>query len=151
MAPDEAALAPATAPTPTPVPVPAPAAIHAAATSKYSNRVLLRTVLERSDGGLGLVGERLVVGGWVKSSKEEAKEALAAEDKARAAEHKDVSCAELLQTRIPLFRSIMKVFGGGSHPIRRRIEAPPSPPLSLAFLQISDGSCVASLLVCEFF
>ncbi|KAF8014688.1 hypothetical protein BT93_H0485 [Corymbia citriodora subsp. variegata] len=159
MASDEAALATS----PTPVPAPAPAAVDVVAPSKYSSRVVLRTVLERSDGGLGLVGERLVVGGWVKSSKEERKEVPApvpgpappAQFKVGGAEHKDVSCVELFQTRIPLFKSIMKVFGGGSHPIRHRIEAgptkpepsPPPPPPSITFLQINDGSCVASLLV----
>ncbi|KAF2284572.1 hypothetical protein GH714_027213 [Hevea brasiliensis] len=38
--------------------------------SKYSNRVVLRTIIERSDGGVGLVGETIVIGGWVKSSRE---------------------------------------------------------------------------------
>lgn len=146
-------------------PVPAPAAVYAAAMSKYSSRVVLRTVLERSDGGLGLVGERLVVGGWVKSSKEEMKEAPAppppaVEDKAAVAKHKDVSCVELFENRIPLLRSIMKVFGGGSHTVRHRIEVgvakpqpspPPLPQPSVVFLQISDGSCVTSLQVCELF
>ncbi|KAL3725051.1 hypothetical protein ACJRO7_030115 [Eucalyptus globulus] len=163
--------APAEAPPRVPSPAPAAAAAAAAvvapaAPSKYSSRVVLRTVLERSDGGLGLVGEKLVVGGWVKSSREEKKEAPAApapappvQDKVFGAEHKDVSCVELFQTRIPIFRSIMKIFGGGGHPTRQRIEAagakpmpvpsplPPPPPPSVAFLQISDGSCVATLLV----
>ncbi|KVI03782.1 hypothetical protein Ccrd_017922 [Cynara cardunculus var. scolymus] len=38
--------------------------------SKYSKRVLLKTILDRADGGLGLVEQRVVVGGWVKSSRE---------------------------------------------------------------------------------
>ncbi|KAF2292532.1 hypothetical protein GH714_025257 [Hevea brasiliensis] len=37
---------------------------------KYSNRVVLKTILERSDGGVGLVGEKVVIGGWVRASKE---------------------------------------------------------------------------------
>lgn len=121
---------------------------------KYSQRVLLKTLLERGDGGVGFVGKRVVIGGWVKSSREEKVEPPAsppvAEDRASPAEQKDVSCVEILQTRIPLFRSIFKVLGGASYTVRPRLEGPavsPKPPPSIAHLQVSDGSCVPSLLV----
>ncbi|KAK6141879.1 hypothetical protein DH2020_024376 [Rehmannia glutinosa] len=42
--------------------------------SKYSKRVILETILGRPDGGVGLIGRRIVVGGWVKSSREFRKE-----------------------------------------------------------------------------
>lgn len=145
-------------------------------TWKYSNRVLLKTIIESGDGGLGLVNERVVIGGWVKSSKEVKKEpvavpppssdvhgasAAASGPKPKATEtetetekEKDVSCVEILQSRIPFFRTIIKVLGGTSGvannvPIREKLEAlvPKPPPPSTVFLQVSDGSCVSSLQV----
>lgn len=123
---------------------------------KYSNRVLLKTILDRSDGGLELVGERVLIGGWVKSSKEVMKQTPpppppADHAPAREPEPKsDVSCVEILQSRIPFLRTIVKVLGGSSsnNTLRERIDAvlKPAPP-STAFLKVSDGSCPASLQV----
>lgn len=117
--------------------------------SKYSKRVILKTVLE---GGTGLVGQTIVIGGWVKSSNEVRKEPLrppaVAGDTPAAA--KDVTCVEILQTRIPFFRSIMKVLGGNPNPGRGKLESIVQqlpPPPSVAVLQVSDGSCVPSLQV----
>ncbi|KAF7121451.1 hypothetical protein RHSIM_Rhsim13G0052000 [Rhododendron simsii] len=117
--------------------------------SKYSKRVILKTVLE---GGTGLVGQKIVIGGWVKSSNEVRKEPLqppaVAGDTPAAA--KDVTCVEILQTRIPFFRSIMKVLGGNPSPGRGKLESIVQqlpPPPSVAVLQVSDGSCVPSLQV----
>uniref|UniRef100_A0A5B7BRA9 asparagine--tRNA ligase n=1 Tax=Davidia involucrata TaxID=16924 RepID=A0A5B7BRA9_DAVIN len=122
--------------------------------SKYSKRVILKTVLGRSDDGLGLIGERVVIGGWVKSSKEVRKELQGPpppmDGRNVIAAPKDVSCAEILQSRLPFFRSIIKVFGGGGHyPIREKLDSgiPKPPPPSIAILQVSDGSCVANLQV----
>ncbi|KAF5726555.1 hypothetical protein HS088_TW22G00234 [Tripterygium wilfordii] len=131
------------------------------ASFKYSNRVVLKSILERNDGGLGLVGQRVVIGGWVKSSKEEKKESLpppppppvADDERSGPASPKDVSCVEILQTRIPFFGSIMKVLcGPANYPIREKLEdvrpaasRPPSP--SIVLLVVSDGSCVAGLRV----
>ncbi|KAA8550553.1 hypothetical protein F0562_002237 [Nyssa sinensis] len=119
--------------------------------SKYSKRVILKTVLGRSDGGLGLLGERVVIGGWVKSSKEVRKEPVPpTEVDAGSASPKDVSCVEVLQSRVPFLRSIMKVFGGGGHyPVREKLGPviPKPPPPSIAILQLSDGSSIASLQV----
>ncbi|KAJ8748154.1 hypothetical protein K2173_000562 [Erythroxylum novogranatense] len=118
---------------------------------KYSNRIVLKTLLERSDGGVALAGQRVVIGGWVKSFKEVKKDPVPTQGN----DQKNVTCAEILQSRIPLFRSIYKILcggGGGSsgnHPIGGKLEAvvatPPSP--STAFLCVSDGSCAATLLV----
>ncbi|RVW34389.1 hypothetical protein VitviT2T_010441 [Vitis vinifera] len=113
---------------------------------KYSNRVVLRTILGRGDGGLGLLGMRVVVGGWVRSAKEVKKEPDVGSSPSLP---RDVSCVEILQTRIPFLRSLINVLGGGhSYPPPREktdIVIPKLP--STVFLQISDGSCVASLKV----
>ncbi|XAR58774.1 Asparagine--tRNA ligase [Bertholletia excelsa] len=117
------------------------------AMSKYSKRVILKTILERSDRGSGLAGERVVIGGWVKSSKEVKN---AAESPAPAPAAKDAGGEEIIRTRIPLFRSIIRVFGRGSRPVREDAgqnvpKLPPSP--STAIMVVSDGSSVASLQV----
>ncbi|KAJ4825062.1 hypothetical protein Tsubulata_034671 [Turnera subulata] len=138
----------------------------AALVSKYSNRVALKSILERGDGGAGLVGERLVIGGWVKSSMEVVKKEHVPSPQPQPqpqqqsqGDHKsqDVSCVEIFQTRIPLFRSLIKILGGGSsggaggglYPARDKFEPmiPKQPPPSIAYLLVSDGSCVASLQV----
>lgn len=135
--------------------------------AKYSNRVLLKTILE-NDGGRGFVGERVVVGGWVKASREIKKEPLPSpqnqqqkqqkvkeEQDGSKRREKDVSCVEILQQKIPFFRTIVRVLagpGGGSHnpaSIREKLESiiPKPPVISTLFLQINDGSSVQSLQV----
>ncbi|XP_050204459.1 asparagine--tRNA ligase, cytoplasmic 2 [Mercurialis annua] len=127
----------------------------------YSKRVVLKTILERSDGGAGLAGRKLVIGGWVKSYKE-----VVRKDSPRAlppqpidgagtvsrAGHTDFSCMEILHTRVPMFRSITKIFfSGANYPVRAKLEnvAAPKPPSlpSAVNLLVSDGSCVSSLQV----
>ncbi|XP_012490912.1 asparagine--tRNA ligase, cytoplasmic 2 [Gossypium raimondii] len=129
--------------------------------SMYTNRVALKTILESGDGETGLIGTTVVVGGWVKSSKEVKKEPLpppqspppAAADAFPAASHgtKDVNCVEILQSRIPFFRTIIRVLGGSasSPAVRQKLESliPKPPPPSIFFLDINDGSCVSSLRV----
>ena len=131
--------------------------------SKFSSSVVvLKTVLESEDW----VGRRVLVGGWVKSSKEVIKkdlEALAPEPptstiatdvqtaSAEPMATRDVSCSEILQTKIPFIRSIIKIFGGNTYSARDRLDGTtastkPQAP-STIFLQIGDGSCVSSLLV----
>ncbi|KAK6940455.1 Aminoacyl-tRNA synthetase, class II (D/K/N) [Dillenia turbinata] len=126
---------------------------------KYSNRVILKTILCREDRGLGLIGERVVIGGWVKSSKEIRKEPTSSPPRATLplVGQKEVSCVEILQTKVPFFRSIIKAFSGGNQPPRDKLDSavskptplplPPPPPTSTIFLQVSDGSCTASLQV----
>ncbi|KAK6141888.1 hypothetical protein DH2020_024366 [Rehmannia glutinosa] len=115
--------------------------------SKYSKRVILETILGRPDGGVGLIGRRIVVGGWVKSSREFRKEPEVQAPEALGP--KDVSCVEVLQSRLPFFRSIIKVFGGDHHRMRDKLDTiiPKPPQPSISILQISDGSCVSSLRV----
>ncbi|KAF5746255.1 hypothetical protein HS088_TW06G00425 [Tripterygium wilfordii] len=128
---------------------------------KYSNRVVLKSILQRMDGGLGLVGQRVVIGGWVKASKEEKEEhpplppppPLADDERPGPASPKHESRVGIVQSRIPFFRSIMKVLGGPAKPpIREKLEAvrpatAKPAPSSIVLLVISDGSCVAGLQV----
>eukprot|EP00249_Psilotum_nudum_P016825 c26000_g1_i1 orf=578-2509(+) len=62
--------------------------------AKFSKRVLISTILGRPDGGLGLVGERVVVGGWVKTGREQGKGSFA------FLEVNDGSCTKNLQVLV---------------------------------------------------
>lgn len=117
---------------------------------KYSSRVILKTILERQDGGLGLVGQRVVIGGWVKSSKEFKKEPAAVAAPADDSGPNDVTCVEVLKSRIPLIRSLIKALGGTAYSARDKLEVvvPKPPRPSISILQVSDGSCAATLQVC---
>ncbi|KAG5586489.1 hypothetical protein H5410_046923 [Solanum commersonii] len=116
--------------------------------SKYTKRVMLKTLLGRSDGGVGLIGQRVVIGGWVKSSREIRKQPVTPHSvPAQVVSTKDVTCSEVLQSRIPLLRSIMKVFGAGEYRVREKINVVFQPQSSVSILQVSDGSCVPSLQV----
>jgi len=124
--------------------------------SKYTRRLVLKTLLERSDGGLEFVGERIVIGGWVKSSKEIRKEPPPQPEPEPQAQsgHKDLTCNEILQTRVPILRAFMKIFGMGGRSgkkekevdsgIEQRVQHPVE---STVILQVSDGSCVPALQV----
>ncbi|CAK9140875.1 unnamed protein product [Ilex paraguariensis] len=119
---------------------------------KYSKRVILKTLLGRADGGVGLVGERVVVGGWVKSSREMRKEPSPSPPTNVAnpeGSPNDVSCVEVFQSRVPFFRAIIKVLLGSDGRLREKSDpiTPKLPPLSVSILQISDGSCVFNLQV----
>lgn len=85
--------------------------------SRYSHRIILKSLLNRSDNGLGMLGERLVIGGWVKFSKE--LEPLKMADLMLA----DVTCVQVIQSRIPFLRSIIKAFGGQSYNIHDKLES----------------------------
>ncbi|CAA3001419.1 asparagine--tRNA ligase, cytoplasmic 2 [Olea europaea subsp. europaea] len=114
---------------------------------KYSKTVVLKFVFGQSDGGVRFIGQRVVVGGWVKSSRAVSKDPVTAAPDAGV--HKDVTCVEILQSRFPFFRSILKVLGGAGQQIRDKLDTdlPMPPQLTGAILQVSDGSCVANLQV----
>ncbi|KNA16948.1 hypothetical protein SOVF_084250 [Spinacia oleracea] len=125
-------------------------------TCNYSKRVVLKTLLSREDRGVGLVGERIVIGGWVKSSKEVRKQPTLPQpdtlpQPGPKTGEKDVTCTEILQNRMPIFRTFLKLFGVGNHAekdslggLAHRVQ---HPVFSTVFLQISDGSCISSLQV----
>ncbi|KAI4356314.1 hypothetical protein L6164_000346 [Bauhinia variegata] len=121
---------------------------------KFSNRVLLKTILERGDGGLELINQRVIIGGWVRSSKEMKKSSPPPQLPERGSEEKkpkDVTCVEILQSRIPLIRTIIEVFGGSVSASRKKVEtgdpAPLPPQPSTVYLLVTDGSSVATLQV----
>lgn len=124
--------------------------------SNYSKRVVLKTLFGREDRGFGLIGEKIVIGGWVKSSKEVRKQPSPLQHDTEhqpgaKTGHKDVTCTEILQNRMPIFRTFLKLFGVGNHAEKDSIgslaERVQHPVSSTVFLQISDGSCVATLQV----
>lgn len=129
--------------------------------SSYTNRVVLKALVGRSDGGLALVGKRVVIGGWVKSSKEVKKEqpppvaitpASLPRAGGEAAGHRDVSCTEIIQSRITIFRKIINALSGAtSVPVREKtdvaVQKPTPPSPSTLYFLINDGSCVSSLQV----
>uniref|UniRef100_A0A5B7AH54 Putative asparagine--tRNA ligase, cytoplasmic 1 n=1 Tax=Davidia involucrata TaxID=16924 RepID=A0A5B7AH54_DAVIN len=45
--------------------------------AQFSKRVLIRTILGRPDGGAGLAGQKVRVGGWVKTGREQGKGSFA--------------------------------------------------------------------------
>lgn len=45
--------------------------------AEFSQRVLIRSILSRSDGGAGLAGQVVKIGGWVKTGREQGKGAFA--------------------------------------------------------------------------
>lgn len=127
--------------------------------SKYSKRVILKNIVGRGDDGVGLVGQKVVIGGWVKSSREIKKDLPPPVQQPPKVDPevvgpKDVSCVEVLQSRIPFFKSFFKVLGGGDHRIRDKLDSvipkQPAPQPTTSILQISDGSCVPSLQVILF-
>lgn len=125
--------------------------------SRYSKRVLLKTIFSDSDGGSAFIGQRVVIGGWVKSSKqtllkkENVPPLLPPPVGGTAPQppppaQKDVTCVEMFQSKFPLFRSIMRVFGS-NQPLREKVESIKEASTSVVYLQVSDGSCVDNLLV----
>ncbi|XP_068661340.1 asparagine--tRNA ligase, cytoplasmic 2-like [Aristolochia californica] len=107
---------------------------------KYSNRVVLRTILGRTDGGSDLDGEKVVIGGWVKSSKEQAKTPSLSDGE-------DVTCAKMVQTRLPsCLKNVVKLLLGADGGFHRKFEIEKKAP-SMAYLQVNDGSCVSNLEV----
>lgn len=125
--------------------------------SRYSRRVALSTILNREDGGIGLVGERVVVGGWVKSYEgihhqdhTDSKLLPQVPSPIPPSHVVDLSCSEVLMSRVPLIRSITRLF---LHPHHNRvIDLPPPSSLlpdgpSSIYLRINDGSCTLQLQV----
>ncbi|KAK8686296.1 hypothetical protein V6N13_125323 [Hibiscus sabdariffa] len=64
---------------------------------------------------------------------------------------KDVNCVEMVQSQIPIFKTIIRGISGSiSYPYVREMLEPsiPKPPHpSKFYLQINDGSCASSIMV----
>lgn len=100
------------------------------------------------------MGQKLVIGGWVKSSKEVFREPAPTPTPTPAGnalppKAKDVTCIEIIQSRIPIVRSFFRMLYGNNLHSGEKLETPVhKPPLpSTAFLVVNDGSCVANLQV----
>ncbi|KAJ4898370.1 hypothetical protein Rs2_25164 [Raphanus sativus] len=131
--------------------------------SKYSNRVELKTLLERSDGGARLAGKRVVIGGWVKSSRAVKKDSppppppppSSVTVPPPSTSKSNVSCTEIIQSKMSIFRKLFDVLSGGgktTYPIFDKPEVTggqkaTSPPEYIIYFLISDGSSVCSLQV----
>ena len=119
-------------------------------TCKYSKRVVLKTLLEYPYGGLSLVGERIVIGGWVKSSKEVRKmpqlspESQSQPQTESGRRKEDVTCTEILQSRVPLFWSFMNIFGLKDKALDSTMAHQVA---SDVILEVNDGSCPGNLQV----
>ncbi|CAA7050931.1 unnamed protein product [Microthlaspi erraticum] len=133
--------------------------------SKYSNRVELKTLLERSDGGAKLAGKRVVIGGWVKSSRAVKKDspppppppAVAVTPPSSGGNQSsttaNISCTEIIQSKMNIFRKLFDVLSGGgkTYPIFDKPELAghkaTSPPEYILYFMISDGSSVSNLQI----
>ncbi|KAF8659597.1 hypothetical protein HU200_058351 [Digitaria exilis] len=120
---------------------------------KYSRRASLRSVVGRPDGGLGLAGERAVVGGWVKSSravKAKLDGPMSPPRMTPATETTRLTCTEVLMARVPLVRCFAKLIGvGGSAAVDRVASVSVSYKLAVetALVRINDGSCLQDLQI----
>ncbi|KAI3971198.1 hypothetical protein MKW92_020248 [Papaver armeniacum] len=68
-----------------------PSSSSSAIWSEFSKRVLIKNIISRPDGGVGLAGEKIKVGGWVKTGRQQGKGSFA------FLELNDGSCPENLQ------------------------------------------------------
>lgn len=136
--------------------------------ANYSKRVVIKKIVGRPDGGAGLVGAAVTVGGWVKSGREVGKTSFAFLDL------NEGSCPPNVQARVPLcLRSLMRLVvgntngnptpgatdggaepkpnGNGNHGSAAAEAAPnPTPGRTIAgqaHLQLNDGSCSTNLQV----
>ncbi|XP_024015627.1 asparagine--tRNA ligase, cytoplasmic 2 isoform X2 [Eutrema salsugineum] len=128
-------------------------------------RVEIKTLLERSDLGARFSGKRVVIGGWVKSSRAVKKDlpppppppVLAIPPPSsggnQASTTANISCTEIIQSKMNIFRKLFDVLSGGgkTYPIFDKPElagqktAPP--PEYILYLSVSDGSSVTSIQV----
>lgn len=103
-----------------------------------------------------------MVGGWVKLFKEKPKKDASqapppASAPAVVSVAHDLTCSEVLMSRMPLLRNLARIFGKGVSsmppppPPPKQLEiadkTPVEPVPTVAFLLVNDGSCVANLQV----
>ncbi|XP_042459416.1 asparagine--tRNA ligase, cytoplasmic 2-like [Zingiber officinale] len=112
---------------------------------KYSQRVVLRSILNRHDGGKELSGHRVVTGGWVKSRKDRPE---VAHDPSAAVplQAEDASCIEALLQHLPLLRPLVRILLGRLSAATATEAKPNAGPVT-ALLRINDGSTSSNLQV----
>ncbi|CAL9193031.1 unnamed protein product [Musa hybrid cultivar] len=116
--------------------------------SKYSKTTALKSILNRDDKGLGLVGRRVVVGGWVNSRKERAESDAPTQLPPPRAAAPGVSCYDVLVQRVPFLRPIARILVGviGAQPEKPAASPAKDGPFTV-YLRINDGSCSSNLQV----
>ncbi|KAJ8499416.1 hypothetical protein OPV22_009968 [Ensete ventricosum] len=119
--------------------------------SKYSKTTALKSILNRDDKGLGLLGRRVVIGGWVNSRKERAERDAPSQlppPRATAAQAQDVSCYDVLMQRVPFLRPIARILVGviGAQPEKPAASPAKDGPFTV-YLRVNDGSCSSNLQV----
>ncbi|WOK94505.1 hypothetical protein Cni_G03209 [Canna indica] len=115
---------------------------------KYSMRVVLKSIVDREDKGLGLAGQRVVAGGWVKSRKDIPEHEAAPAPAAAATtppppQAEAVSCYEVFFHRVPILGPLARILIGKLIPQPANAKDGPF----AACLHINDGSCSANLQV----
>jgi asparaginyl-tRNA synthetase len=112
------------------------------------NRSLIKSIVGPSDGGLQFVGNRALVGGWVKSFHLKPKKDVAVDSGGADVAQRDLKCVEALFMRFPLFRCIVKVLSPAVHPVEEKLETVTEKKMEgTAYIRINDGSCVNNLQV----
>ncbi|XP_074563208.1 asparagine--tRNA ligase, cytoplasmic 2-like [Curcuma longa] len=117
---------------------------------KYSQRVVLRSILNRHDRGEGLSGHRVVAGGWIKSRKDrpaEGHDRSAAVAAAVPPQPEDASCFEALLQHLPMLRPLARILLGRLDADADATEAKPNVGPVTALLRINDGSSSSNLQV----
>ncbi|KAI3971199.1 hypothetical protein MKW92_020249 [Papaver armeniacum] len=126
-----------------------PSSSSSAIWSEFSKRVLIKNIISRPDGGVDLAGEKIKVGGWVKTGRQQGKGSFA------FLELNDGSCPENLQvivdssvvelsqikppqgTKQQVELKVEKVLeiGGVDHPAANKKYPLPKTKLTLEFLR----------------
>ncbi|WOL08096.1 hypothetical protein Cni_G16848 [Canna indica] len=109
-------------------------------------QVVVQLIVDREDKGLGLAGQRVVARGWVKSRKDipEHEATAATTTTPHPPQAEDVSCYEVFFHRVPILRPLAIILIGKLIP---RPTANEKDGPSAACLHINDGSCSANLQV----
>lgn len=113
---------------------------------KYSNRVVLKSILDREDKGRAVAGQRVVVGGWVNSRKERA-DVDDAPFPTPPAEADDVRLGEVHVQYVPFLRPISSIPVGGDGGAQAPAAATAKDKHIIIHLLINDGSCSSNLQV----
>ncbi|KAJ4731877.1 Asparagine--tRNA ligase [Rhynchospora pubera] len=111
-------------------------------------RSQIKSIVGSENGGAQFVGQRVLVGGWVKSFHVKPKKEVAVDSGGTDVAPRDLKCAEALFLKIPLLRCIVKILNLGGNPVGEKLEAVMQKKMEgIAYLRINDGSCVNHLQI----
>ena len=101
-----------------------------------------------NDGDLQFFGQRVLVGGWVKSFYVRPKKEVVVDSGGADVAPRDLKCAEALFMKFPLFRCIVKVLSPGVHPVGEKLEPVVEKKMEgTVYFRINDGSCANNFQV----